>query len=94
MITSEICPYLKECPIYKNWVEQTKDERLNIILYCDGIGYSCTALRALEKPASEDGILFNDELKKRIKKVNMQKNIGRIEIKCSHISLLNLLTKK
>ena len=94
MINSEICPYSKECPIYRNWVEQTNDDRLDIILYGIGVGYSCTALRALEKPVSEDGILFNDELKRRIKKINNQKNIGNMEIKCSHISLLNLLTKK
>ncbi len=90
----ELCPHSETCPIYENWVEQTKDDRLGIIIYSDGIGYSCTALGALEDPVSEGGILFNDELRRRIKEKAVEKNIGVRETKCSHITLLNSSIKE
>ena len=77
-----ICPNTSICPIYKNWIDYTKDNRLNIIqqhknpVYGDI--YSCLALNALFD--AETGIPKNQELKKRL---NTEK------VDCALIQLLN-----
>jgi len=43
---SYICPHSKTCLIYQNWVEQTNNNRLNIILSENE--FSCLAYDALK----------------------------------------------
>jgi len=49
---SYICPHSKTCLIYQNWVEQTNNNRLNIILSENE--FSCLAYDALKD--AETGI--------------------------------------
>ena len=78
---SIICERADICPIYKNWVEQTKDNRLDIIQKISGTSggpgcfhnyksYCCIALDALSD--KETGIPKNKELTERIKSKNPQ----------------------
>jgi len=78
---AEICPYTENCIIYRNWAEQTKDRRIDIIIHLPS-NYNCLAKTALEDPTSEGGILVNKEIEKRL---------TNIDSPCSHITLLNLL---
>ena len=57
-----ICPITDICPVYKNWTEQTKDRRIDVIYLEDK--YRCLAKVAIEDPATEGWILSNEELKK------------------------------
>lgn len=77
-----ICPVADSCPIYRNWVEQTKDKRPNIIYTRSSTSssYYCLALTALRDPTSEGGIMPNDELKARLKNK---------EADCALVMLLN-----
>jgi hypothetical protein len=84
-----ICPYVKDCSLYANWVEQTKKERINII--CEGAKYDCLAIIALQDSTSEGGIIASDELVKRINGLESINKALPEDIECSHIRLLNLL---
>ena len=84
---AEFCPYIATCPFYKNWVEQTKDRRVDVIV-TEGAerssSYDCLTLIALDDP--ETGIQMSEELKSRLSNPK--------QLNCSHITLLNLLTIK
>ncbi len=81
---TKICPYVNACPIYQIWVEQSRDEEIDVIRD-NGVNYSCIALEILKEIVSEEGNAYGEELKKRLEK-------EEIEIsECSHISLLNRL---
>ena len=80
---AQTCPYTEICDIYKNWVEQTNDKRLDIIIK-PLEAYECLAKTALEDPPSEGGIIPNEKIKMRLKSLFSP---------CSHITLLNLLDR-
>ena len=88
---SLICPYTKDCALYSNWVEQTGEERLNII--CEGVNYNCLALIALQDPTSEGGILASEGLVKKINGFETPDTNLPSDIECSHIRLLNMLNQ-
>jgi len=83
MVDNYICPYATRhttsecCIVYANWVEQTRNDRLNIITKSLG-KYHCIALEALSD--FETGIPKNEELEKRLQEK---------DVECSHIELLN-----
>lgn len=70
------CEHHATCEIYKNWIEQTNDKRLDVILKLNEKPFSCLVYEALK--GAETGIP-DGELKGR--------NIGE---NCSHILDLNL----
>lgn len=83
---AQYCPYTETCPFYQNWVEQTKDRRVDVIVTewkGENIHYDCLTLIALDDP--ETGIPMSEKLKERLSNSE--------DIKCSHITLLNLLGK-
>ena len=82
---TEYCPYHVGCPFYQNWVEQTNDKRVDIIIGEFGAysKYKCLTLMALDD--SETGIEIGEDLRN---KLSDSKKIG-----CSHITLLNLSNK-
>ncbi len=83
---TEYCPHLEKCPFYKNWVEQTGDSRIDVIvkeLNMANFRYNCLTLIALDD--LEVPMAMNEELSNRL---NYPK-----ETKCSHITLLNLLNR-
>ena len=72
------CENSNNCDIYKNWVEQTKDKRLNIIQkQSDKSSFSCLAFEALDD--AETGIAKGKCLEGR--------SVGN---NCTHILELNL----
>jgi len=89
MVQKYICPHTENCLVYKNWAEQTGDSRLEVI---SGIGipnavdYSCLALTAIRDPITEGGVFIDKILEKRLAPRPQ-------EIKCSHIELLNRISK-
>jgi hypothetical protein len=87
---TSICPYTNSCILYKNWNKKTNDERVNIIFYNTN-RYSCLAFEAHNDSTSEGGITFNEEIKKRIVDINVEKNLNLGNVECSHITLLNKL---
>ena len=91
-MNSEICPYTETCIVYKNWMKQTGDNRVNIIF--KQIDYSCLALDAHNDPPAEGGILFDKEISERIKTMNVEKNLNLGDVGCSHITLLNKMGNK
>ena len=75
-----ICERAEICPIYENWIEQTKNHRLDIIIKTSGNTggpgcsffykhYNCLALDAIGD--KENGIPMNQNLKNRIKSDNL-----------------------
>ncbi len=84
-----ICPYTNTCILYKNFGEK-RDYRVNIILGETG-NYSCLALDAHNDPVTEGGVTFNEEISRRIKEGNVEKNLNLGDVECSHITLLNKL---
>ena len=80
-----ICPTADSCPVYKNWVEETNDRRLDVIMVHPATAenqtlHNCLALIALQDPTSEGGIMPNEEIKERLKIE---------EANCLYIRLLN-----
>lgn len=88
-----ICPSVTNCPVYKNWVEKTRDERINIILN-SGDKYHCLALTALDDLPSQGGIPASKELVRKVAGLNNPNNYPLEDIECSQITILNLLRKK
>lgn len=76
-----ICHTAEICPVYKNWVEHTKDKRIDVVQEING-KYSCLALDALSD--FETGIPTGKDLKGRLN----DKDAG-----CSLIKLLNFMEK-
>ena len=73
------CKCSKNCDIYRNWVEQTKDKRLNIIQkQSEKSPFSCLAFEALND--AETGISKGKDLEGKSTGDN-----------CSHILELNLI---
>ena len=64
-----ICSRTENCPIYKNWVEQSKDNRLHVIQKSGG-SYNCLAMIAIQDSVAEGGIHINEDLQKRLPKEN------------------------
>ncbi len=82
------CPHEGGCPIYRSWVEQTKDRRLDII-FKEGKVYRCLAITALKDPVSEGGIKAGSDINAR----NPEASKEGIKFDCSTIKLLNQLEK-
>jgi len=86
MLITYTCPHINTCPIYHDWVEETGDDRLDIILKSIDCDYLCMAFDA--RWDVESGINVSDELRRRlpVRKTTISE--------CLHIELLNLLNKK
>ena len=89
-MTTLICPYTNNCILYRNFVGKTSDDRVNII-FETGKKYFCLVVTAHDDPVSEGGIMFNEEVSRRIKTANVEKNLNLGDVECSHITLLNRL---
>ncbi len=76
-----VCPNTEICPVYKNWVEQTKDTRLDIIQKISRIPeygrFGCLAFGWLRESRAKN--LDNKELGGRA-----------IGTGCSYILILNI----
>ena len=77
-----MCLDTGKCPYYKNWAEQTKDERINIIYGISG-KYLCRALVAVNGGDAERGVPGIPRGK------NLQERINSERAKCPTIILLN-----
>ena len=77
-MTTYICPHSELCSVYKNWVEQTHSDRLDIIHSEVNKRYSCLALNSLDD--FETGISMNSELKRRLEGTVQKKECGFIEL--------------
>lgn len=85
---AQYCPYTETCPFYQNWVEQTKDRRVDVIVTerkGENIHHDCLTLISLDDP--ETGIPMGEKLESRLS------DPGSSHFLCSHITLLNLLGK-
>ena len=87
MVMAQYCPHTGSCPFYKNWVEQTKDRRMDVITLgivdtAKGIlSYDCLTLIAIKYPKT--GIPIGERLKERVLDIETAD--------CSHLTLLNRL---
>ena len=84
-VTTYLCPYTEPCPFYKNWIEQGREGRVNVISKFGDGKYNCLVLTAIQDPATEGGIPIGENLRSKLS------NSDRISLECSHIELLNLL---
>ena len=89
MFMDQYCPHTTTCPFYQSWAKYREDykenKRIDVIFTKgekENLHYDCLALIAL----NETIIPMSDELKKKLS--NPEERIN-----CSHITLLNLLTK-
>ena len=87
-----ICQHTENCKIYKNFAEQARKERIDIIEKNSLFNkYDGLALNFLSDsdPVAKEGILIMNNLKNMIEQKDNFRNI-----KCSHIEKLNLLEKR
>ena len=82
MIMAEYCPHHYTCPFYQNWVEQTKDKRVDVIVK-ESEKYDCLTLIALDD--FETGIQMTEELSKKLSALTLSR------FDCSHLTILNSL---
>ena len=83
-----ICPYTENCLVYKNWLNDSNDKNLTVIIReDDGINY-CLAIGILQDPLVED-TNFIEDFRNRLPK--KQENLN--EVDCAYIEQLNLLER-
>lgn len=80
-MTKEICPHAKNCKAYEIWKKEYKRIRDNIINYNGE--YNCSAIE-----------LLNSQDKRGIPVNKILEHFAELPLKCSHITLLNLLNQR
>ncbi len=83
------CPHIETCPFYQNWKEE-QDERIEVIMGDEKEGdfpYECIILTCLNNPERREPFPINNKLEKRL--INSKQR----NFECSHITLLNYLSK-
>ena len=78
------CPLAKTCDFYENWVDQTGNQRLDVI-HGSGSSYSCLAITGIQDPTAEGGIEISPDVQARLPANQREIN----QLNCGFIELLN-----
>jgi hypothetical protein len=88
-----ICPNTESCLVYKNFKQQRKNDRIDIICGDDEEGYACFALDYLKDAPYFRRKIENKEIARRIICARDAKGYLTEGVECSQIKILNGLAK-